>query len=158
MRVAESQVQDRGNPFLWNDDDVDLPPLLFALIDVVAKGEDVVVLIDDFVGPGPRAVEAAPKGMLRVGLLPRALLRTRNHFGDPLCHTLVFPLRQGGVLLHSVKRLRHERRPKKERDYTRRRLGGATELAQGAQVLGEARRRQRNRLRGPSRRRLPRPG
>ena len=57
-RVAEPEVENRRNPSLRNNDDVDFPPFFFTLIDVVAKGKDVVVLIDDLVNLRARTVEA----------------------------------------------------------------------------------------------------
>ena len=55
-------------------------------VDVVAKGENVFVFVDDLVGFGARSVETAAKRVLRIGLLPNALLRAADQFGNPLRH------------------------------------------------------------------------
>ena len=112
--VAEPEIEDRRNPLLRNDDDVDLPPLLFALIDVVAKRENVVVLVDDLVGLRSRAVEPAAKSVVGIGLLPRPLLRARKSSLKSIWPCRVFPACQAGVLLQPVKRSAHERGPEEE--------------------------------------------
>lgn len=103
-RITQTEIENRRNPLFWNDDDVVFPPLLFAAIDVVDKRKDVVVFVSYFIGFGSRAVEAASKSVLRVGLLPNALLLAANHLRNPVRHDHRWLQGlQAGVLLPAVK-------------------------------------------------------
>src|SRR5579862_25802 len=50
LRVAKTDVENRGDPFLRDDHDVNLPPLFLTLIDVVTKRKNVFVFVHDLVG------------------------------------------------------------------------------------------------------------
>ena len=130
LRVAEPEIENRRNPFLRNDDDVDFPPFFFALVDVVPERKDVIVFVDDLVGLRSRAVEPSAKRVLGIGLLPSRCsgleIISEIHFAMPN-----FSAYQAGVLLQAVKRALMSADARRNADASRR-LGRRTAMAEGS--------------------------
>ncbi len=80
LHVADPKVQQRWDPLLGDDDDVDLPPLGKRRVHPVAECEYVFVLVNHVVLYRSRAVEAPAERVVGIGLLP---LRLRTG-GDDL--------------------------------------------------------------------------
>ncbi len=83
--IANSELEDCRNPFFRNDDDVHVPPLVARRVDAVTKGEDMLILIDDFVGSLASTIEASTERMCRVGLLPCWLRIARDESRKENC-------------------------------------------------------------------------
>lgn len=89
--IAQADIEQRRHPLLRDDDNMRLPPLFAAGIDVVFESKHIFVLIDDLVGFRAATVQTSAECMVGVRLFPNMLSLPGNQFRERRDHGMTLP-------------------------------------------------------------------